>query len=413
MIEMKETISVSNKMTPTKKLWMALMLGSFAAIGPLSLDMYLPGLPTLADDLNSSTSLAQLSLTACLLGLALGQIYLGPLSDSKGRRTPLIISLLVYSVSSLLCAFAPSIETLLLLRFIQGTAGAGGIVIARAIVRDLFSGTDLTKFFSMLMLVNGAAPILAPVFGGQLLQFTSWRGVFVVICVLSVIMVAAAFWGIKETHLPEHRSVGGASHTIRTFRSLLKNRVFMGYALSQGFVSAAMFAYISGSPFVLQNIYDVSPQTFSLIFAMNGVGIIIASQVTGRLAGKIKEEKLLQIGLCLALFGGTFLLMSIILGMGLAGILFALFLSVSSVGIVGTTSFALAMQDQKKTAGSASALIGLLPFVLGSLMAPLVGIGGADSPLAMGVVMIGCHVIAMSAYLLLARGRKGQSEKAL
>lgn len=411
MIEMKETISLSNTMTPTKKLWMALLLGSFAAIGPLSLDMYLPGLPTLADDLNSSASLAQLSLTACLLGLALGQIYLGPLSDSKGRRTPLIISLSVYSVSSLLCAFAPSIETLLLLRFIQGTAGAGGIVIARAIVRDLFSGTDLTKFFSMLMLVNGAAPILAPVFGGQLLQFTSWRGVFVVICVLSVIMVAAAFWGIKETHLPEHRSVGGVSHTIRTFRSLLKNRVFMGYALSQGFVSAAMFAYISGSPFVLQNIYDVSPQTFSLIFAMNGVGIIIASQVTGRLAGKIKEEKLLQIGLCLALFGGIFLLLSIILGMGLAGILFALFLSVSSVGIVGTTSFALAMQDQKKTAGSASALIGLLPFVLGSLMAPLVGIGGADSPLAMGVVMLGCHVIAMSAYLLLARGRKGRVRK--
>ena len=403
-MELREAIYNNNKMKPTNKLWLALMLGSFAAIGPLSLDMYLPGLPALANDFNSTASLAQLSLTACLLGLALGQIILGPLSDSKGRRTPLMISLSVYSVSSLLCAFAPSIEMLLLFRFIQGSAGAGGIVISRAIVRDLFSGTDLTKFFSMLMLVNGAAPILAPVFGGQLLQFTSWRGVFVVICVLSVLMVVAAFWGIQETLSPELRSVGGITNTIRTFRDLLKNRVFMGYAFSQGFVTAAMFAYISGSPFVLQNIYEISPQTFSMIFAMNGLGIILASQVTGRLAGKVKEEKLLQIGLCLALFGGILLLISIMLDVGIIGILLALFLSVSSVGIVGTTSFALAMQDQEKTAGSASALIGLLPFVLGSLMAPLVGIGGGDSPLPMGIVMVSCHVIAMSSYLFIARG---------
>ena len=403
-MELREAIYNNNKMKPTNKLWLALMLGSFAAIGPLSLDMYLPGLPALENDFESTASLAQLSLTACLLGLALGQIILGPLSDSKGRRIPLIISLSVYSVSSLLCAFAPSIEMLLLFRFIQGSAGAGGIVISRAIVRDLFSGTDLTKFFSMLMLVNGAAPILAPVFGGQLLQFTSWRGVFVVICVLSVLMVVAAFWGIQETLSPELRSVGGITNTIRTFRDLLKNRVFMGYAFSQGFVTAAMFAYISGSPFVLQNIYEISPQTFSMIFAMNGLGIILASQVTGRLAGKVKEEKLLQIGLCLALFGGILLLISIMLDVGIIGILLALFLSVSSVGIVGTTSFALAMQDQEKTAGSASALIGLLPFVLGSLMAPLVGIGGGDSPLPMGIVMVSCHVIAMSSYLFIARG---------
>ncbi|MEK4535103.1 multidrug effflux MFS transporter [Peribacillus sp. FSL K6-1552] len=403
MIELKETISSGNEMTKSKRLLMALMLGSFAAIGPLSLDMYLPGLPTLAEDLKSSTSLAQLSLTACLLGLALGQIYLGPLSDAKGRRVPLIISLSIYCVSSLLCAFAPTIELLLLLRFIQGIAGAGGIVISRAIVRDLFSGTDLTKFFSMLMLVNGAAPILAPVFGGQLLQFTSWRGVFIVICALSVLMVAAAFFGVKETLSPNHRSAGGVTDTLRTFGNLLKDRVFMGYAFSQGFVSAAMFAYISGSPFVLQNIFGVSPQTFSLIFATNGIGIIIASQVTGRLAGKVKEEKLLQLGLCLALFGGILLLSSILLEIGLAGILIALFFSVSSVGIVGTTSFSLSMHNQKKTAGSASALIGLLPFILGSLMAPLVGLGSGDSPLPMGIVMVSCHVIAMLAYLVLAR----------
>ncbi len=403
MIEMKDTILTGNQMTKSNRLLLALMLGSFAAIGPLSLDMYLPGLPTLAEDLRSSTSLAQLSLTACLLGLAIGQIYLGPLSDAKGRRTPLIVSLSVYGLSSLLCAFAPTIELLLLLRFIQGIAGAGGIVISRAIVRDLFSGTDLTKFFSMLMLVNGAAPILAPVFGGQLLQFTSWRGVFIVIAILGVLMVGAAFFGIKETLSPNLRSEGGVNDTIRTFGNLVKDRAFMGYALSQGFISAAMFAYISGSPFVLQNIYGVSPQAFSVIFAMNGVGIIIASQVAGKLAGRVKEEKLLQFGLCLALFGGVFLIASVFFEIGLAGILIALFLSVSSVGIVGTTSFSLAMQNQKKTAGSASALIGLLPFILGSLMAPLVGLGSGDSPMPMGIVMVSCQAIAMLAYFMLAR----------
>ncbi|WP_285769391.1 multidrug effflux MFS transporter [Peribacillus sp. SI8-4] len=400
---MKDTILTGNQMTKSNRLLLALMLGSFAAIGPLSLDMYLPGLPTLAEDLRSSTSLAQLSLTACLLGLAIGQIYLGPLSDAKGRRTPLIVSLSVYGLSSLLCAFAPTIELLLLLRFIQGIAGAGGIVISRAIVRDLFSGTDLTKFFSMLMLVNGAAPILAPVFGGQLLQFTSWRGVFIVIAILGVLMVGAAFFGIKETLSPNLRSEGGVNDTIRTFGNLVKDRAFMGYALSQGFISAAMFAYISGSPFVLQNIYGVSPQAFSVIFAMNGVGIIIASQVAGKLAGRVKEEKLLQFGLCLALFGGVFLIASVFFEIGLAGILIALFLSVSSVGIVGTTSFSLAMQNQKKTAGSASALIGLLPFILGSLMAPLVGLGSGDSPMPMGIVMVSCQAIAMLAYFMLAR----------
>ncbi|WP_057912640.1 multidrug effflux MFS transporter [Peribacillus muralis] len=400
---MKETILSGNEMTKSKRLLLALMLGCFAAIGPLSLDMYLPGLPTLAEDLKSSTSLAQLSLTACLLGLALGQIYLGPLSDAKGRRVPLILSLSVYGLSSLLCAFAPTIELLLLLRFIQGIAGAGGIVISRAIVRDLFSGTDLTKFFSMLMLVNGAAPILAPVFGGQLLQFTSWRGVFIVITILGGLMIAAAFFGIKETLPPNLRSAGGVNDTIRTFGKLVGDRVFMGYAFSQGFISAAMFAYISGSPFVLQNIYGVSPQTFSLIFAMNGVGIIITSQVAGKLAGRVKEEKLLQIGLSLALFGGVFLITSVFFEFGLAGIVLALFVSVSSVGIVGTTSFSLAMQNQKKTAGSASALIGLLPFILGSLMAPLVGLGSGDSPLPMGIVMVSCHIIAMLAYFMLAR----------
>ena len=400
---MRETISEETRISPSKRLWLAMALGSFAAIGPLSLDMYLPGLPILAEDLKSTTSMAQLSLTACLLGLALGQVYIGPLSDSRGRRKPLIMALVVYCISSILCALAPSIELLLVLRFIQGAGGAGGIVIARAIVRDLFSGTELTKFFSMLMLVNGAAPILAPVIGGQLLQFTSWRGVFVVICLLSVLMVAAAFFGIRESLPSERRSEGRFTETVQTFGNLLKDRIFMGFALTQGFITAAMFAYISGSPFVLQNIFGLSAQKYSLVFALNGVGIIIATQVTGRLAGKVKEVKLLQIGLSLALLGGILLMTTILFDFGLISTMIAFFLSVSSVGMVNTTSFALAMKNQQKNAGSASALIGLLPFILGSLAAPLVGIGGEDSALSLGIVIIGSQLIALFSYLIFSR----------
>jgi len=400
--DMERLQMMNSNISKGRMFWLVLVLGSFAAIGPLSLDMYLPGLPALADDLHSSASLAQLSLTACMLGLAVGQIFLGPLSDSRGRRMPLILSLVVYSASSLACAFVPSVETLILMRFIQGVSGAGGIVISKAIVRDLFSGTELTKFFSMLMLVNGAAPILAPVFGGQLLQFTSWRGVFIVLCILSIMMIAAAFL-LAETLPNELRSDGSITDTFRTFSRLGKDRGFMGIALSQGFVSAAMFAYISGSPFVLQNIYGVTAQMFSLIFAINGVGIILASQVTGRLAGRVKEGTLLVFGIFMAMAGGLILLAGILLDAGLSSVLIGLFLSVSSVGIVGTTSFALAMENQRSHAGSAAALLGLIPFVLGAIVAPLVGLGGEDSPLPMGIVMLASQIIAVLSYFVVAR----------
>jgi len=400
---MSESNAVPIKMKRTKRLQMALVLGSFAAIGPLSLDMYLPSLPALSEDLQSSTSVAQLSITACLLGMAIGQLLLGPLSDQKGRRMPLIISLIIYCLSSILCASAPSVWILILLRFIQGLSGAGGMVISRAIVRDLYSGVELTKFFSLLMLINGAAPILAPVVGGQLLQFTSWRGVFIVLGMLSIVMIAMAFFGVKETLAVEKRSKGGVKATLSTFKGLMHDRVFMGYVFTQGFVTAAMFAYISGSPFVIQNIFGASAQTFSFIFAINGVGIIIASQLTGRLAGKVKESKMLLIGLGIALSGSILLTAMLALNAGLPGVLLALFLVVSSVGIVSTTCFALAMQSQGKQAGSASALLGLMPFILGSIMAPLVGVGNGESAWPMGLVILICEAIAVLSYLLIAR----------
>lgn len=402
---MKNFDTASQTLPRRSRLWMVLLLGALSAFGPLSIDMYLPSLPSLARDLHTTASLAQLSLTACLLGLALGQLFVGPLSDVRGRRSPLIAGLVFYAASSLACAAVPSIWALIGLRFIQGAAGAAGIVISRAIVRDLYSGTELTKFFSLLMLVNGVAPILAPIVGGQLLRITSWHGVFIVLFVIGIIMLLAVTFALPETLPNQDRAAGNIKDTLFTFGKLFKDRVFMGYALSQGLVLAAMFGYISGSPFVLQQIFGLSPQAFSICFAANGLGIILATQTAGRLAGRISETKLLISGLVLAGVSGLVLLTAVSTGAGLFAVLPPLFFTVASVGIVTTTGFSLAMQNQSRSAGSASALLGLLPFIFGAVTAPLVGIAGSSTAIPMGIVIAVCEIGAVACYVTLARQR--------
>lgn len=398
---MEKELIHSPSMAKSRRLWIAFVLGALSAFGPLSIDMYLPALPKLTEELHTNTSVAQLSLTACLIGLALGQLLVGPLSDVRGRKKPLLIALILYSVASILCAYSTSIWMLIFLRFIQGATGAAGIVISRASVRDMYSGTELTKFFALLMLVNGAAPILAPIAGGQLLHFVTWRGVFFVLFVIGILMWLAVSFGLKETLPRERRSPGGLKQTFSTFHLIITDRQFMGYAFSQGLVSAAMFGYISGSPFVLQDIFGVSPQMFSVIFAINGVGIIIASQLTGRLAGRVSELKLFIIGISLCAIGGVILLFVVLLDAGLYAVIPSLFIVVSSVGMVGTTSFSLAMQNQSETAGSASAILGLLPFILGAIVAPLVGLGGSHTAVPMAIVIAGCGIGAVLVYLFL------------
>jgi MFS transporter, DHA1 family, multidrug resistance protein len=387
-----------------KRLQIAVILGSIATIGPLSIDMYLPALPALSAYFGTTAAYVQLSLTFFLLGLALGQLVAGPLSDVYGRRRPLLIGMMIYAVSSLLCAFVPSIGLLIALRLVQGLAGSVGVVISRAAVRDMYTGSELTKFFSLLMIVNGLGPILAPVLGGQLLRVTTWQGVFVVLSAAGLLFFITILLRLPETLPKERRSRSGLVGTLRIFRSLLGNRRFMGYALSQGFVTAAMFAYISGSSFVLQNIFGVSPQMYSLIFAVNGLGIIISGQVAGRLSGRVSERRLLLSGLMLCASGGVLLLITVLAGGGLAPILICLFAVVSSVGMVAAASFSLAMQDQGESAGSASALLGLLPLLLGGSVAPLVGLGGSETAVPMAVVIVAAGICSITAYGLLVRG---------
>ncbi|MFP3893058.1 multidrug effflux MFS transporter [Exiguobacterium indicum] len=392
-----------------RRLTLILILGSLAALGPLSIDMYLPAFPDMSRSFDASASLIQLSLTACMLGMALGQLIVGPLSDVRGRKRPLMVALLAYLLASLACAMAPTIEVLIALRFIQGAAGASGIVISRAIVRDLFDGPELTRFFAALSLVNGTAPILAPVIGGQLLRFGDWHFVFYLLAILSTMMLLAVALRLPETLPLDRRVEGNLTTTLKTFGRLLTDRVFIGYAFAQAFVMGAMFAYISGSPFVLQNIYGASPQQFSFLFGLNGIGIILAAQIAGRLAGRVDSERLMRISLTIVASASILLFLALTLTNQLIFVMIPLFFVVSSVGLISTLGFTLAMQNYGATAGSASALLGLLPMLVGSLVSPLVGIMGEQSAVPMGLIIMTLDCLALILYYGLIVRRPNRS----
>jgi DHA1 family bicyclomycin/chloramphenicol resistance-like MFS transporter len=376
---------------------LVVVLGSIGAIGPLSIDMYLPAFPEIVDALRTSASQVQLTLTACVIGLALGQLVIGPLSDRVGRRIPLIAAMVTYSAASVLCALATSIEALIALRFVQGLAGAGGIVIARAVVRDLHTGAAAVRLFSSLMLVTGLAPILAPVVGAQLLRVTSWEGIFVALSVLSALIAVLAAVGLRETLPPERRSAHGLRRTVSTMVGLLRDRVFLSHALASGLTFGALFAYIAGSSFVLQGIYGMSPQAYSLAFAMNGIGLVAASQVNARLVEEFGPSLLLRRALaCITVSAGALLVVVSVGGVGVWAVLAPMFVIVSSLAFVLPNATALALADHAEVAGTASALLGVLQFLVGALVAPLVGVGGTESAVPMAAVMV---VLAVGAVL--------------
>lgn len=297
-----------SKQHARQRLVYAAVLGLLAALGPLCIDLYLPALPEMTAELGTSTATAQLSLTAGLLGLGLGQLIFGPYSDKLGRIRPLLLSLLILLAASLWCAMATSIDQLLIARLLQGLAGSGGAVISRAIARDMYSGHELTRFFALLMLVNGLAPIVAPVLGGALLKFMDWRGIFDALALIALLLFTLSLLKLSESLPPERRSQGGMLSMLRSLGGLLRQRQFMGLCLTQGFVMAGMFAYIGASPFVLQQIYGLSPQMFSLCFAMNGIGLVISAQTAARLSRRFGEMRVLKCGLTLAATASLLLL---------------------------------------------------------------------------------------------------------
>src|SRR4051812_3701871 len=386
---------------------LVVVLGAVNAIGPLSIDMYLPAFPGIARGLHASAAQVQLTLTACVAGLALGQLVVGPLSDRLGRRRPLMAAMTTYALASVCCAIAPSAPVLMGLRLVQGLAGAGGVVIARAVVRDLHSGAAAVRLFSSLMLVTGLAPILAPLAGGAILSLASWRGIFVVLTVLSGLIAVLVALGLKETLPPERRSDRGLRTTLAVMRGLLRDRWFVGHGLAGGLGFGALFAYISGSSFVLQGVYGASPQLYSVLFAVNGLGLIAGSQVNARLVGRFGPGRLLRAGLTsIAVAAGALLAVVLIGGLGVGAVLVPMFVIVSSLSFVLPNSTALALADHSEVAGTASALLGTGQFLIGALVAPLVGAAGTDSAVPMATVMVTVALAALVARQVASGARR-------
>lgn len=383
------------------------ILGGLTALPPLSMDMYLPALPQVAKALNSPAATVQLTLTACLAGMALGQLVIGPMSDRWGRRRPLLTGMAVYVLATAICAFAPTAELLISFRLLQGLAGAAAIVIARAVVRDLYDGNEMARFFSTLMLISGTAPIIAPLIGGQVLRFADWRGVFVVLTAVGTLLTLMVWRGLDETLPPERRHTGGVGSALRTMRRLLGDRVFTGYTLTGGFAFAVLFSYISASPFVVQEIYGASPQAFSLLFGLNSVGLILVGQINGKLlVGRVSPDKTLAVGLgIITLAAVALLLMSTgVAGrVGLTPIAAALFVLMSAMGVVLPNTNAQALMRTPHAAGTASALIGTSSFLVGAIASPLVGIAGEDTAVPMALVQLVCALLSAGCFLILCR----------
>ncbi|MFC7321288.1 Bcr/CflA family efflux MFS transporter [Halobacillus campisalis] len=390
--------------TGKERFGLALLLGMLGILGPLNIDMYLPSFPQIADDFGVRASFVQLSLTTCLIGLAVGQIVVGPISDAQGRRKPLLLFISLFALSSLLCAIAPNITILVIARFLQGFTASAGIVLSRAVVRDVFSGRELTKFFALLMVINATAPMIAPMTGGAilLLPFATWHTIFYSLAILGLIIVLTVAVRLKETLPPEKRIPSTVKHSVKTIGNLLKDRSFIGYALTIGFIHGGSFAYVSGTPFVYQGIYDVSPQVFSILFGINGLAIISGSFIIGRFGGIIHERSLLRLAVITAVSATSVLLVMTIIEGPLASIVIPIFIYMTSMGMILTSTFTLAMDKQGHRAGSASAVLGMLPLLFGSMVSPLVGIDETTA-VPMGAVLFITSLIGAIIFFTLTK----------
>ncbi|MGC5224007.1 multidrug effflux MFS transporter [Micromonospora sp. DT81.3] len=371
--------------------------------GPISMDLYLPALPALTDELDAATSVAQLTVTACLIGLAAGQLIAGPLSDRFGRRGILLGGIAAYIATSALCAISPTVELLIAARFVQGLAGGVGIVIAQAAGRDIYAGGDLIRFYGRLTVVGGFAAIVGPLLGGMLNTVTDWRGLFALLAAVGAGILLVTLLAFRETLPIEQRIRGGFARTIHDFRTLLADRVFLGAVLNQGFLYAALFAYLAGSTFVLQDIYGLSPLGYALAFGLNSAGFMTFGYLSGRSAEAWSVSGTLTVGIVTAGLGALGLLASGVTSMPLWVVILSLFLLASGVAITSPPATTLALLGYPQMAGTASSLLGMVRFGFGGVAAPLVGIAGALSILPLGVVTTAAVLLAGASFLFLVR----------
>ncbi len=368
-------------MIPQKKRTLVLILGSLIALGPLSIDMYLPAFTKVAADFNVPTSEVEWSLAAFFLGLSIGQLIYGVLADRYGRKKPLYFGLCIYTIASIGCAFAPSIAVLVLCRFLQALGACSGAVISRAMVRDLFSHHESAAVFSTLILVMGVAPILAPLLGGYLIRSFHWSSIFWALALFSTLCLIAV-----KTRLPESKEPNRDVHFSKAFKNywnVIRHRDFLLNALSAGLAQGGLFAYITGSPFVFLELYQVAPENYGLLFGTNAIGLIIASQLNVSFVKLYGPRRVMNIALLITASAGATLLLSGLLNLGLIGLMVPLFVYVASVGMVFPNSTANALQHHGHRAGAASALIGTIQFLLASIASLTVSLLHAKSALPM------------------------------
>lgn len=380
---------VPGPLTRGRHVQLIIVLGSLIALGPLSIDMYLPAFPQLASDLQTSEAAVQLTLTGMLGGLAFGQLVIGPLSDAFGRRRPLLTGLVVHALASVLCALAPNIYVLSGVRVLQGFAGAAISVVALATVRDLFSGIAVARTMSRLMLVIGLAPIVAPSIGGFMLSVTDWRGIFVVLGAAAVVLVLVAVLGLRETLPVERRRSARLRPTLRTYRTLFRDRTFIALVFIAGLIFASLFSYVSGASFVLQEGYGLSERSFGIVFGVNALVLTVFSQVNSALLRRFGSVDMLTAAILLAAAASALLVVAGLTGIGgLAGVLVPLMLVLGAAGLAMPNTPALALNRHGEAAGTASALLGFVQFGVGALVAPLVGVLGRTTAASMGAVML-------------------------
>ena len=370
---------------------LALILGAQTAMGPLAIDTYLPALPTITREFGTSAAAVQLSLSVYFIGIALGQAVYGPLSDRHGRRPPLFVGLALFVAGSLGCALASNVGTLVVFRFVQALGGCAPLVIPRAVVRDLFDERDSVRMLSVLMLVMGLAPILAPLAGGQMLEYLGWRSIFWAYAAYGSVVLLVAAFGLEESLPVDRRTRQPVAAVLQTYGRLLSDWRYMGYVLSGGLVFAGLLAYISGSPFIFIELYRISPQRFGLFFGSNAIGIIAASQVNRFLVHRYTPRQILQAILWISLTSSVGLLLGAYTNYaGLAGIVIPLWFFIAMHGIVSPNTTALAMGPHGNVAGSASALMGTIQFGLGAAAGSLIGAFADGTARPFATVLAGC-----------------------
>jgi DHA1 family bicyclomycin/chloramphenicol resistance-like MFS transporter len=381
--------------TRFRYLELIVLMGVLQAFAPLSIDMYLPSMPLLEKVFSATTAQVQITLVTFLLGFALGQSLYGPVTDRFGRKPPLYFSLALFVISSAACALATSVNMLAFFRLLQAIGACGGAVVSRAMVRDLFPPSDLRRIFSMLVLVLGVSPLIAPFIGGYLLVWFGWKSIFLTQASLGVLMLLAMHFRLAESLDPQQARPLHFDHVVSSYTHLLRDRTFLGASLVCGFSSAGMFAYIASAPFVFINIYKLPPQQFGWLFGIIAAGLIGASQVNGRMSHNIPLWRVLRVANLVQLGSGIAVLATAITGFGgLAGIFAPVFVYMCATGFVFPNGNAIAMMRHGTMAGTASALLGTNQFLIAAVTTIVLGMIDNSSALPMAIVIAGCGAAA-------------------